>query len=237
MMKADHRPLYIQVIDQLKEEISHYSEGSKLPSEYELAKQLGVSKETLREALRLLEEDGLVVRRYGVGTFVPSKPLFSAGIEELQSVTNMIASANMTPGTIYLSSTIEVSAEEDKARFNRSESFEMLQLERVRTADGMPVVYCLDQLPADLVGNRSIHEMKSIFQFLEEAGRPIAYALASIEPIGYHEHVTEVLECTPETALLLLRQTHYDHHDQAVLHSVNYFRSDKFKFNVVRKSK
>ncbi len=82
-IKADHRHLYLQVIDRLKSDIATgiFKENEKLPSEFELSKSLGVSRATLREALRLLEEENVIVRRHGVGTFVNPKPLFTSGIE------------------------------------------------------------------------------------------------------------------------------------------------------------
>ena len=106
LIKSDTRHLYLQVVDRLKRDIKMgvYKEKEKFPSEFELAKTLGVSRATLREALRTLEEENVVVRRHGVGTFVNSKPLFNSGIEQLNSVTNMIMQAGMNPGTIVLSS-------------------------------------------------------------------------------------------------------------------------------------
>ncbi len=183
----------------------------------------------------MLEEDGVVIRRHGVGTFVHSKPLFTAGIEEMHSVTDMIIQANMTPGTIFLSSSVQPATDEDRRKFDNDELNEIMEIERVRTADGTPVVYCLDRIPNELVENHSIHETKSIFRFLEEIGRTITYAVTYIEPIGYHEHISEILECDPESSLLLLKQMHYDQLEQPLLYSLNYFRADKFKFHVVRR--
>ncbi|NEU29313.1 GntR family transcriptional regulator [bacterium LRH843] len=237
LINSDQSQLCLQVIDRLKRDIESnlYREGEKLPSEFELSTKLGVSGQILREALRLLEEEGLVIRRYGVGTFVHSKPLFSAGIEEMHSVTDMIIKANMTPETIFLSSSIQMATDEDKRKFRNLNLTDMMEIERVRTADGIPVVYCLDKLPNELVEQHPIHEIKSIFRFLEKAGRPIAYAVTYIEPIGYHEYVSEILECTPESSLLLLKQMHYDEQDEPLLYSFNYFRADKFTFHVVRR--
>lgn len=97
--KTDNRHLYLKVIDRIKEDIQTgvYAEKEKLPSEFELSKLLGVSRATLREALRVLEEEKYLIRRHGVGTFVNSRPLFSTGIEQLASVTKMIEQVNMTP--------------------------------------------------------------------------------------------------------------------------------------------
>src|SRR5512142_1182578 len=64
--------------------------GSRLISEPELAKQLGVSRATLREAMRTFETQGLIRRRQGAGTFVVGKvQIIDAGLEVLESIETM----------------------------------------------------------------------------------------------------------------------------------------------------
>lgn len=238
-IKTDHRHLYLQVIDRLKSDIDKgiYQENEKLPSEFELSKTLGVSRATLREALRLLEEENIIVRRHGVGTFVNPKPLFTSGIEQLSSITSMIEQAGMEPGTIFMRSNEEVPTEDDIERFQIGIDDNVVTVERVRTADGEPVVYCIDKMlanhmPEQFLSNQNV----SIFSALEQTGAiRIAYAITYIDPVGYHEEVSPILKCGPETALLILNQIHYDENDRAVLYSKNYFRADKFSFHVVRK--
>jgi GntR family transcriptional regulator len=237
-IKADSRHLYLLVIDRLKTDIRAgiYKEGEKLPSEFTLSKSLGISRATLREALRILEDEGLVTRRHGVGTFVNTKPLFTSGIEELYSVTEMINRVGKKAGTTFLSSGFEAGAEEDLKRFNIKEQEEMLVVERVRTADDVPVVYCLDKIPKSVLPETYQYTEESLFNVLEiEANRHVSYAVTKIEPIGYHERVSPILQCEPETALLVLKQMHYDDNEQPILYSVNYFRADKFSFEVLRK--
>jgi GntR family transcriptional regulator len=238
-IKTDHRLLYLQVIDRLKRDIEAgiYDEGERLPSEFELSKQLGISRATLREALRLLEDENVVVRRHGVGTFVRTRAVFSSGIEELFSVTEMIERGMKNPGTNFLSSDTRAVMEEDIQRFNAEKDDQMLVVERVRTADGQPVVYCLDQIPAKLMPvNQKTTEEESLFNLLEkESNRRVLYAVTHIEPVGYHDRISEILECPPESSLLVLKQMHYDQDDNPVLYSVNYFRADKFDFHVVRR--
>jgi GntR family transcriptional regulator len=237
-IKSDNRHLYLQVIDRLKRDIKSgiYKEKEKLPSEFDLAKMLGVSRATLREALRILEEESVIIRRHGVGTFVNAQPMFTSGIEQLNSVTNMIKQAGMKPGTIFLSSTTEEATDEDIRRFSCSLDEGIVLLERVRTANGEPVVYCVDKIPENILPETFSHEDESIFDILErEADRRIAYAVAQIEPIGYHEKVSPILECDPEASLLVLKQMHFDEKDEPVLYSVNYFKADTFSFHVLRK--
>lgn len=236
-IKSDSRHLYLRVIDTIKKNIEegYYKENQKLPSEFDLAKELGVSRATLREALRILEEENVVIRRHGVGTFVNPKPLFTSGIEQLASVTEMIQQAGMKPGTIFLNSSIQGPTEEDIRRFNVGEDGEILLVERVRTANGEPVVYCTDRIPAAILNHFSL-EQESLLEIIKkETGKNISYAVAQIEPIGYHEKVSPILECDPETALLVLKQTHYAENDEPIFYSLNYFRADKFCFHVLRK--
>lgn len=237
MIKSDQRPLYLQVIDKIKEDIENgvYETGERLPSEFQLSKQLGISRATLREALRMLEDESVIIRRHGVGTFINTKPLFSSGIEELFSVTDMIKRGNKVPGTNYISSSIENATEDDIRRFNDEESTEMIVIDRVRTADEEPVVYCLDKIPKQHLPDYVSHQQQSIFDQLEKSGTTITYAMTQIEPIGYHDRISEILQCEPETALLVLKQMHFNESDKPVLYSINYFRADKFKFHVLRK--
>ncbi|MHC0037142.1 GntR family transcriptional regulator [Pseudoneobacillus sp. C159] len=237
-IKSDNRHLYLQVIERLKQDIEKgiYKEREKLPSEFDLAKQLGVSRATLREALRILEEENVIIRRHGVGTFVNARPLFTSGIEQLTSVTSMIKHVGMKPGTIFLSSSSQSPTEEDIRRFSCSKDMEVIVIERVRTANGEPVVYCIDKIPEIYLPETFSHDEESIFSIIEEVtNRKITYAVAKIEPIGYHEKISPILECDPETALLVLKQMHFDEMDNPVLFSVNYFKADKFSFHVLRK--
>ncbi|MGM9926306.1 MAG: GntR family transcriptional regulator, partial [Bacillus sp. (in: firmicutes)] len=213
-----------------------YAVNEKLPSEFELAKQLGVSRATLREALRLLEDEQVITRRHGVGTFVNHKPKFSSGIEQLSSVTNMIKEAGMTPGTIFLNSMTQSPSEEVVRMFNCGEKDSFVVIERVRTANEEPVVYCVDRILEKYLPVDVSHQEESLFDTLEKCSSVrIAYAVSYIEPLGYHDKISPLLKCEPETALLVLKQMHYDENDHPILYSVNYFKSDKFSFHVLRK--
>jgi GntR family transcriptional regulator len=91
-LRADQRPLYVQASEALRNLVQSggYAPGDRLPSEIELSQHLGISRPTLREAMRLLEEQGAVLRRHGVGTFVATPPpLIEGGLEVLESIDRM----------------------------------------------------------------------------------------------------------------------------------------------------
>lgn len=152
MVKTDQRHLYVQVIERLKQDIESgiFKENERFPSEFDLARTLGVSRATLREALRVLEEEKVIVRKHGVGTFVNSKPLFSSGIEQLSSVSSMIRDVGMEPGTIFMDVSENAMCDDMMKKFNCSEEERLVTIKRVRTADDDPVVYCIDHVLAKI---------------------------------------------------------------------------------------
>lgn len=237
-IKSDTRQLYLQVIDKIKQDIYNgtYKENEKLPSEFQLSKNLGVSRATLRDALRILEEEHIITRRHGVGTFVNSKPVFSSGIEELTSVTQMIEKSGKKPGVNYLSTKFVNANKEIRDKFAPLEVTTVAKIERVRTADGDPVVFCIDRIPKGIISLKLAHKEESIFKLIEEeTNKRIAYAVTYIEPVSYQQRIFNILNCEPDQSLLLLKQMHYTEDDEPFLYSANYFRSDRFSFHVLRK--
>ncbi|WP_458413843.1 GntR family transcriptional regulator [Schinkia sp. CFF1] len=238
MIKPDTRHLYLQVVDRIKKDIDNgvYKEDEKLPSEFDLSKKLGISRATLREAFRVLEEENIIIRRHGVGTFINPKPLFTSGIEELFSVTDMIKRAGKKPGTIFISSNSRQATEDEIHKFNCAPDEEIVVIERIRTSDGEPVVYCIDQIPYSILPKNITHELGSIFELFErEAGCHISYAITNIEPLGFSGKISPLLHCEVDASLLVMKQMHFDQNDLPVFYSCNYFRADKFSFHVLRK--
>src|ERR1700716_284037 len=130
--------------------------GEQLPSEPQLATDLGISRGTLRESLRLLISNGLLDRRHGVGTFVARVPLPSIdrGIDELFGASEAIAQIGYTPTvgscTVSLVRPPQVVATELRLK----PQAQVCHVKRVRLADGRPVVLCNDYIDARLLLER-----------------------------------------------------------------------------------
>lgn len=238
--KLEEENLYLQVVDKIKRHIKSgkFKEKEQLPSEFHLSKILEVPRAALREALRYLEEENIIIHRHGLGTFINPQPLFSSGIEELTSVTDTIIRSGKTPSSQYLSTDIVIPTVDEKEKFSPLNITSLVKIERLRTANNEPVVFCVDKIPNGLIPSQYLYEEQSMLKLLEHyAGKQVSYAVTYIEPIGYHERIHGLLHCDPEQALLLLKQIHYTESDEPVLYSTNYFRPDMFSFHVVRKRK
>jgi GntR family transcriptional regulator len=222
--------------------------GEQLPSEPQLATELGISRGTLRESVRLLISNGLLDRRHGVGTFVarvPS-PSIDRGIDELFGATDAIAQMGYTPGLGACEITLERATTVVAGELRLPKPARVCHIKRVRLADERPVILCNDYLPADVLVERGIpvEDVRpqilarggSLYEWLEQdIGRPIDMAMARIEPVVATAATASALDVESGTPLLRLRQTHYGMDGAEILYSDNLHNSDVMHFHVVRR--
>jgi GntR family transcriptional regulator len=216
-----------------------YSPGSQLPTEAELGALLGVSRTVVREALRLLEEDGLIARRHGVGTFVRKHPILK-NLNFNFGITEMIKSANMVAGTSYLSVKDEPADHEVVNQLELAAEALVTLIERVRTADGRPVVYSVDILPKSLLNNAEFDSERllteSVYQVLQaRLGYVIEYGVARLLPAHASPYVAEKLGLTNGALVLHIVQTDYSMDDEPLLFSREYHLPDAFDFMIWRR--
>lgn len=233
--------LSLAVRSDLAARISHgrFRTGRRLPPEPELAAELGVSRATLREALRSLEDEGLVRRTRGAGTFVVERPRLANNLAENFGVTDAIRSAGLQPGYEEPATHVEPAAPTEAERLGLSPGDEVLVVERVRTADGRPVVFSRDILPTAVLGGRDLAQRLvrgSIYEVLERAlGIAVHHGVAGFEPVRADRLTAAKLRVPKGTLLLYLRQVDYDEAGRPVLSSHEHHVADAFEFTVVRR--
>lgn len=221
-------------------EAGEWRPTQRLPSEPTLAASMGVSRATLRDALRSLEEDGFVTRVQGSGTFVTHRPRMKNNLDINFGVTDLIRAMGMRPGS-ERATAYEASASADEARLLAvPEGSPLACLERVRTADGEPVVFSVDMLPRQLVGDRSdlleAVGKGSVYHLLErELGIVIRQGVAVIRPANADDQLAARLGVPAGTLLLYLQQVDYDMDGRPVLLSHEHHLADAFEIAVVRR--
>lgn len=239
-MKLTNISRTAQVRAAIRERIANSDFMSQLPSEQELAQDLGVSRNTVREALKVLETEGLLVSRQGIGTFVityrDDKSSIRYNLALLDSTTRIIAESGSVPGTqnVYFD---KRKAPEHVARaLGGDSSMDVLYIERVRTADGEPIVFVEDYIPyaAGMLEDFSCRQDGPLFDFMNSYF-PVSFANASLHAVISDERLMFKLRLSDPKALLLLQQVHYSDKGHPVVYSDSYFITEKIEFNLVRR--
>jgi DNA-binding GntR family transcriptional regulator len=221
-------------------EAGEWLPSDRLPSEPALAASMGVSRATLRDALRSLEEDGFVTRVQGSGTFVTHRPRLRNNLDVNFGVTELIRSMGMRPGSAGVR-TFEAEATAGEAGLLAiPEGSPLRCLERVRTADGRPVVLSVDMVPAERLDDRPDLLEKvgtgSVYHLLErELGVVIRQGVAAIRPTNADQELARRLGVPAGSLLLYLQQVDYDLDGRPVLLSHEHHLADAFEIAVVRR--
>jgi GntR family transcriptional regulator len=212
--------------------------GSRLISEPELAKQLGVSRATLREAMRTFETQGLIRRRQGAGTFVVGRvPVMDAGLEVLESLETMARRQNMAITVSDLSiEQVDISPDQTMG-LSVEPGACLTRIRRVMRADTRPVAYLIDTLPENILRIDHLPQgfNGSVLDFLLERGEDLRISRAAITATNATADVAKALEIQRGDVLLQFISQLYTADGRIVDHTLSYFIPGYFNFHVVRR--
>ena len=218
--------------------ISRSPSGQRLPSEPELAKQLGVSRATLREAMRTFETQGLIRRRQGAGTFVVGAiPVLDSGLELLESLETMARRMNLKISVSDLR-VEKLFADQDHAdALNVPLATRLTRIRRVMQADARPVAYLVDTLPEEVLRVEELPEPfgGSVLDFLLGRGESLSASRAKVTAIGATADVAKALEIQRGDVLLHFNSQLFTVNGKIVDYTLSYFIPGYFQFHVVRR--
>jgi GntR family transcriptional regulator len=223
----------------LEQFIQKTEPGGRLPSEPKLAKQLGVSRATLREAMRTFETQGWIRRQQGVGTFVvhPSQSIDS-GLEMLESLEKMAERSGLqvTMGELLIDN--QVANSKIAEALNVPPRSGVMRISRVILAEGRPVAYLVDVLPEQVLSNEEINGgfTGSVLDLLLRRGDPVlGTSYCEINAATAEKEVPRALNIQRGTALIRFESILYSQEGVPVDYSLSYFLPGYFKFHVVRR--
>jgi GntR family transcriptional regulator len=240
-LRRDRRPLPLQVRDALRARIAagELPPGERLPAEPALAGALGVSRGVVREALKLLEQDGLVRVRHGRGHFVAALPvLVRKPITQLESVTEMLQSLGYQPEGRVLAVREQPADPEVAAKLELAPGEPVVVLERLRLARGQPLIYSAEVFPRRLLAAdpAGVDGSGSRLRVLESAdGVHVASSAAQIRAVRLPAAVAHHLGVPADEPWMLMEQVSLDSSGRPLIYSHDYHRGDLFTFAVVRR--
>ncbi|MGE5219230.1 MAG: GntR family transcriptional regulator [Chloroflexota bacterium] len=234
-------PLYFKVMMQIRDRIlsGTWGCGYRLPGEIELARQLGVSVITIRQALAQLCQEKLLTREWRRGTFVSWKGPLKKSVQ-LEVETEDLAPVE-AEGTSFKVLNLEdvEPTHELKRDFGLSADEKVRQIERIRMAHQRPLAYVISYVPSRMAAQVRIKGMKTIplSTVLETSlGIKISDVKHVVEAKLSDEEVSAHLDIPPGSPVLYVERDHF-HKKRLIMRTVGFYRSDLFRYELRLKLK
>jgi GntR family transcriptional regulator len=211
--------------------------GDRIPSEPELARRRTVSRSSMRAAITMLEEEGIVSRKHGSGTYVTYRPALQHDLGRNFGVSSLIRSTGMRPGTVEETSGAVPAPAAVAEALGVQEGAPVTSLRRVRTAGGRRVVDVADWCrtehldPDDLPGIPD----GSIYAALADRGLAVDHGVADLTPRNADGELARRLDVPRGTLVLTIDQIDRTVEGVAVLVSREHYVADAFSFTLLRR--
>ncbi|MDX1671969.1 MAG: GntR family transcriptional regulator [Balneolaceae bacterium] len=236
MMLKDDRPRHEQISDWLRSEIEacRYETGSRLPSESELSQKFDVSRVTVRHALRTLENEGLIYRRQGLGSFVSTNKVRQP-LVCLTDFSEDMQRAGVEARSEIVFKGIESCESRVAAQLDLGEKTNCYRLDRVRLGDGKPVAFDITWLPlfyGQLLENHDL-EHGTIYRILEEEYEiPIQRGHYRMKAGNADDELSDHLKVPQGSALLLIERITMTVGDKKVYFQQRFYRTDRVCYEI-----
>ena len=234
-LKVDHDnpiPLHFQVEQLLREllVLPEYENGAFLPKEVELAKRLGVSRNTIRQATNKLQLEGLIVRKKGVGTKV-SKNDITTNLTEWHSFTQEMNLKGIP--SLNLEIKVEwVFVNERIANFlNVDDKTKILKLTRVKGRKA-PLVYFESyfQPRIGLTGKEDFN--RPLYEILGKDYNSIPSISKENIKVGIANQYADSLQVKKSDPILIRERFVSDPGERPLEYNIGYYRGDRFTYSI-----
>ncbi|MDT5264876.1 MAG: GntR family transcriptional regulator [Mycobacterium sp.] len=215
---------------QIVADINAGEPGAKLGSERDLANRYATSRSSLRQVLAALEEAGLVHRAIGRsgGIFI-SHAQIQRSLSDVVGVPAFLANQGYVAGTRVLSTKITPPDRTTQNALRVDATDFIIEIQRLRLADGSPISLELAQFPADAFPGLLEQQLGgSIYEILEDLyGLVTSRADERIEAVNATPDEASLLDIKPRSALLLITRFAYDQNETPCEFSRDLFRGDR----------
>jgi GntR family transcriptional regulator len=227
-------PRYVQIANHIAGWIRSGSlgVGDRLPTERQLAADLGVSRMTVRQALSVLTEQGLINSQHGIGNFV-TRPRLEQPVDILIGFSDNMLRKGIKPGAqlLDLKTTHADPLLANELQIPPSDL--VFAIRRLRLADNMPMALEYSYFPARYFPGLEQYdlEQRSIYAILaEEYGVTLAGAFQMLEPVAALPYQARLLQIPISAPLMLITRTSSDNRQRIVEFAKDLYRGDCFRF-------
>jgi len=232
-----HIPYYVQLINLLKTQIAQkvWKPGDKLPGEPDLCIDFHVSRTVVRQALAELEQDGLIVRKKGKGTFVAYPKIGESLAQKLTGFYQDMVARGLNPATRVIHQKV-VPAPENVANYLELQPGALIiDIKRLRSINNEPIQLVRSYLPYQLCPQVAQVDLtnRSLYEFIEnECGLQIARGKRFIEAVAAGDEEAKMLQIKRGQPLVMLNSVSYLQTGVPIEYYVAVHRGDRSRFEV-----
>jgi len=232
-----HVPYYAQLINLLKEQFDQkvWSPGDQIPGEPELCREYGVSRTVVRQTLSELEQDGLIVRRKGRGTFV-AIPKISEGLaQKLTGFYQDMVARGFKPVTQVLRHEVVEANEKVAGHLEIPVGTRIVDIKRLRSVNDVPIQVVTSYIPYQFCPKLAEVDLtnRSMYDFLEqECGLFIARGRRFIEAVAANETDAKLLQVERGAPLVKLESVSYLADETPIEYYHALHRGDRTRFEI-----
>ena len=234
-----------QILDILFERIKSgdYQPNSKLPPENSLAEEFNISRVTIRRAMDVLVTRGLIFRMKGVGSFVSSVSQIANPLTDPVLFQKLIANNGFKPGIQFIHAQKLFPDADLVKKLEISPHEEIIQLRKVFTADGEPVIYCVNSIPKWVLKGSLIQDVlrrpsitEPIFEFLEtKCLESLVFYISAVRPDIMGNCPIKTNDFPSTTLALVIDEVGHNKQEKPIMHSIHYYPGNKMKFELMRR--
>lgn len=233
IQKDNGLPYYIQIYNEIRKRIVSkvYLPNQPIPSENELVNEFGVTRATVRNAIKRLQNEGLIVTEKGRGSYV-NQPKIEQSLFKFYSFGRDYSEFNKNSVLLGVNNIYDV---EIQNALNLTGNQRIKQITRIRKLDNIPVIVEDSYIPASIVPDIEIYDLEniSIYDLLENNyGYHISRAKEFLDTCITDSYYSGLLEIDTGKPVFIIKRITYDLSDKPIEFRVSVIRSDKFTFSV-----
>ncbi|TDL91635.1 GntR family transcriptional regulator [Vibrio vulnificus] len=228
--------LYLQVKDVLVKRIQEkvWKANALIPTEQELMQEFDVSRTTLRQAISILVQDGLLEKKQGRGTIVKPQPLIGGSLGKLKGLAEEVTERGLTPNSKLLRANFKKNLYYETSMLQLAEGEEVYVIERIRFADEVPIAIERSCWPMHIGKIIEKHDLNSakFYEILEENEIFLKRAKEKICAINATIYEADLLGIRGGEALLEMTRLSFGFDDKPLEFTVTKYRSDKYHYDI-----
>lgn len=235
--EIDHNsilPLHMQVEDMLRKLIEkpEYQNGKLLPNEINIAKKLGISRSTVRQATNKLVYEQLLIRKKGVGTKV-AKNNITTKLSKWSSFTHEMDEKGVVFRNYSIKVSMVVPDKEIQRLFNITDGKKVLKMERLKGPESGPVVYFISYFHPRTGLTADDDFSKPLYETLEKDHHIVAaLSKEGISAILADNRISKMLNVKTGDPILFRKRVVCDPGDRPIEYNLGYYRADRFTYTI-----